>query len=322
LDLSKLDSGRFKLATQSIDPRAETLSALDTIGGVPEAEGLELTAEFGALPSETVLGDPKRVRQILLNLLGNAVKFTEAGSVVVRAQEKARHDNAIEVLFEVTDSGMGIAPETLGKLFTPFVQADGSISRRFAGTGLGLSISRNLVELMGGEIGVESELGRGSRFWFTIPFALDTEPVAASSSDTSIGLAQDARSLNVLVAEDSEANRMLIVTFLEAAGHTVEIAVDGTEACERAAAKRFDVILMDVQMPRCDGLTATRAIRSAAGPCQDVPIIAVTAHAMADDRARCLEAGMDDYLTKPLGAETLLAMLSKVSSGPGGRRKG
>jgi len=317
LDLSKLEAGRFKLAAQRIDPKAEAIAALDTIRGLPEAEGLALKTEFGALPSEPILGDAKRVRQVLLNLLGNAAKFTETGSVVIGVRQTTRREQSIEVLFEVIDTGLGLAPKSLEDLFTPFVQADGSISRRYGGTGLGLSISRNLVELMGGEIGVESKLGQGSRFWVTIPFALADAPTTTVTPPAASGVEADepltARPLYVLVAEDSEANRLLIVTFLEAAGHRVEIAKDGTDACKKAAETRFDVILMDVQMPECDGLSATRIIRSGDGPCRDVPIVAVTAHAMVEDRIRCLEAGMNDYLTKPLGVEALLAMLSKMS---------
>ena len=318
LDLSKLESGRFKLATRRFDPSTETLGALDTIRGLPQAEGLDLSADFGPLPKKPVLGDAKRLRQVLLNLLGNAVKFTDTGSVMVRVRETARRDDTVDVLFEIIDTGMGIAPSALDELFTPFVQADGSISRRFGGTGLGLSISRNLVDLMGGEIGVKSELGKGSCFWFKLPFAMAGDPAIEIRRKEPSGAAaapeQVVPPLDVLVAEDSEANRLLIVTFLEAAGHKVDIAVNGNMACERAGAKRFDVILMDVQMPECDGLTATRLIRSGDGPCRDVPIIAVTAHAMAEDRERCFDAGMNDYLTKPLGAKTLLETLTKVSS--------
>ena len=319
LDLSKLESGNFKIDRREFHLQSAVESTIDIARGMSENSGLPLELEFEPLPSSLFEGDSKRLQQVLLNLLGNAIKFTKQGQVTVRVSGRREGQDEARVTFEVQDTGIGIDSDVLPELFQPFVQADGSISRRYGGTGLGLSISKNLVELMGGEIGADSVLGQGSRFWFTIPMTMvDGSPETPVSED--IFADEDEimavpKALEVLVVEDNEANSLLMLTLLQRAGHKVVMAENGTEACAVTSEQKFDVILMDVQMPVCDGLTATRSIRDGEGPCKDVPIVAVTAHAMAEDRDKCIDAGMNDHLTKPVNARALAELLARVCSG-------
>jgi len=217
----------------------------------------------------------------------------------------------------VIDSGVGIPPDALGRLFSRFSQVDSSISRRFGGTGLGLAIAKKLVELMNGEIGVASSPGVGSTFWFTLP----AEPAEAPAPPAALPAPPDARhaarpGARVLLVEDSETNRLVATTLLTKAGYRVETAADGRAALDAVTNARFDLVLMDVAMPELDGFQATRAIRAMSGPVSTVPIVAMTANAMAGDRARCLDAGMDDYLPKPLPKAQLLAMVERYVGRP------
>jgi CheY-like chemotaxis protein len=246
-----------------------------------------------------VRGDPYRLRQILTNLIGNALKFTESGEVVVKLDKV--DDRCMR--FSVRDSGIGITAEARERLFRPFEQADGSTTRRFGGTGLGLAISRSLVELMGGRIGVDSHPGRGSTFWIEVPLP------AARALSPSVPSLTPPRSIGarVLIAEDNLTNQLLARRLLERLGCEVELVSDGRQAVTRWAEAAPELILMDCQMPEMDGLSATREIRRrerALGR-PHTPIVALTANAMAGDRESCLDAGMDDYLSKPLRPEQL-----------------
>jgi PAS domain S-box-containing protein len=254
-------------------------------------------------------GDPNRLRQVLVNLVSNAIKFTAAGEVVLQVGVKEIQPRQVVVEFVVRDTGIGIPPEKLKLIFDSFTQADDSSTRQYGGTGLGLAIGKQLVELMGGSLKVDSELGRGSSFVVTIPFLLvnlaeQTKPDLSSSTVTS------TRRAHILLVEDNPVNQRLAVKLLEKAGHQVHVARNGRIACEMVNQQPFDVILMDVEMPEMNGLEATRQIR--AGQSQaNIPIVAMTAHARSDDHRRCLAAGMNDYLTKPLKVEELLAALNR-----------
>ena len=318
LDLSKLESGNFKIVRRTFHLQSAVESTIDMARGISPDTGPALELEFESLVTSLFEGDAKRLQQVLLNLLGNAIKFTKDGSVIVRVNGIYDEQGVARVTFEVVDTGIGIESQDLSRLFQPFVQADGSISRRYGGTGLGLSISKNLVELMGGEIGADSVPGEGSRFWFAIPLtpvdAVPEPPMADNLFDDVAETEEAVAALEILVVEDNEANSLLMLTLLQRAGHKVVLAENGNKACAIAAAQKFDAILMDVQMPVCDGLSATRKIRAGDGPCKEVPIVAVTAHAMATDRESCIAAGMDDHLTKPVSAKALTELLARVSA--------
>ena len=318
LDLSKLESGIFKIVRQPFHLHSAVESTIDMARGISVDSKLSLELEIQTLPTSLFEGDSKRLQQVLLNLLGNAIKFTKDGSIKVRVNGIYDEQDVARFTFEVIDTGIGIETKDLSRLFQPFVQADGSISRRYGGTGLGLSISKNLVELMGGEIGADSVPGKGSRFWFTIPLipveAVPEPPAEDTLFDDVAEAEATVTALEILVVEDNEANSLLMLTLLQRAGHKVVMAENGIKACEIAAQRKFDAILMDVQMPVCDGLSATREIRAGNGPCKAVPIVAVTAHAMATGRESCIAAGMDDHLTKPVSAKALIELLARVSA--------
>jgi CheY-like chemotaxis protein len=255
-----------------------------------------------------VRGDPFRLRQVLLNLLGNAIKFTQQGSVslLVQSEHAERTTAASLVSFHVKDTGIGISADARNRLFQPFSQADGTTTRRYGGTGLGLSISRRLVELMGGRIDFESEVGQGSHFWFTLPFEqAEFEPVVAPEvKPAAAAPVQGIAQPRILVAEDSAVLQRIVVHQLKKLNYDVVLVSNGLEAVEAIKNGRFDLVLMDWQMPQLDGIQATKQIRELpeAG---SVPIIAMTANAMEGDRLSCLNAGMNDYISKPFTLEQL-----------------
>ena len=264
-------------------------------------------------------GDPGRLRQILLNLVGNAIKFTAQGEVVVQASRVEETDTTVLVRVEIRDTGIGIPPETCARLFQSFSQADTSTTRQYGGTGLGLAIAKQLTALMGGTIGVESTPGHGSTFWFTARLA--TAPIhgpAASLPRAALpvvppGLveAQDYSRPLILVAEDNPVNQRLAVRLLQKLGYRVDVAVNGREAIQAVETTPYAAVLMDVQMPELDGYAATAEIRRREGHSRHTTIIAMTAHALTGDRDKCLDAGMDDYLSKPVQYTALQAMLAR-----------
>jgi CheY-like chemotaxis protein len=267
------------------------------------------------MPDQTpdaVIGDRMRLQQILLNLAGNAIKFTDRGDVEIRLHTMFQ-DGEARLEFAVRDTGIGIPPADLERLFQPFAQADASMARRFGGTGLGLAISKRLVEMMGGLIQVESQVDKGSTFSFAIRLPLPKEvPV---EFDAPVALPTACAPLRILLAEDNPANQKLANYILQDRGHTVEIAGDGQEAVVLSEQNRYDLILMDVQMPGMNGLEATAAIRKREDSKVRVPIIAMTAHAMKGDRDRCLAAGMDGYLSKPVNALEMIRLVESLASG-------
>jgi PAS domain S-box-containing protein len=307
LDFSKFEAGGFELDPQPFEPEAAVRAVVAIIVGQAEDKGLKLeTVIEGAPPA--LVGDAPRLRQVLLNFLSNAVKFTREGAVTVRLSHQPA-DEGHRLRLEVSDTGIGVEAEHIGALFNRFTQADASVSRRFGGTGLGLAICKQIVEAMGGRIGADSRAGEGSTFWFevTLPAAGDWTGEAAAAETVSLTL---ERPIRALVVEDNAVNRELIATLLSPFDIEIETACDGAEAVDAVAARPFDVILMDMQMPVMDGLTATRRIRALPDPAAAAtPIIAMTANVLPEQVARCREAGMDDHLGKPINLPALLAAL-------------
>ena len=304
LDFSKVEAGKLELESLLFDP-AETLADVARLlEHQAAAKGLDLRLSRAADLPAHVRGDPGRLRQVLINLGGNAIKFTPQGSVEFRLGRAPSGGDALR--FEVVDSGVGIPADQIGRLFDPFTQADASTTRRFGGTGLGLTISRRLVELMGGTMDLESEAGKGSRFWFDLPLPAE-EPAEEEPAALEDPAAAPPRPMRVLVVEDHSVNQRVVKAMLERLGHRPELAENGVEALAALRERAFDLVLMDCQMPDMDGFEATRRLRRGeAGPVnQDLVVIALTANAMKGDRDRCLAAGMTDYLSKPLQPEAL-----------------
>ncbi|MBI2514316.1 MAG: PAS domain S-box protein [Opitutae bacterium] len=309
LDFSKIEAGKMQIEAGDFDLPGLVEATVALLSPPAALKQVRVSCAVAADVPRRVRGDNVRVRQVLTNLLGNAVKFTDAGEISVRV--RAFPDAPRRVRFEVHDTGSGIAPAEQARLFQAFVQGDGSTTRRHGGTGLGLAISRQLVELMGGTIGLHSELGRGSLFWFELDFGSTGEALEPARRAEPAVAARAPLKRHFLVAEDNEANRLVVRSLLEQLGHSCEIVEDGETALQALAAVRFDGVLMDCQMPRMDGYTATRKIRAGVAPGSErIPIIALTAYAMADDRAKCLAAGMDQYVSKPLRAGELRTALA------------
>ena len=325
LDFSKIEAGRFELEALPFDLRKTVDDVVDLIRPNATQKGLELGLEFAGEPPPVIVGDAGRVRQIVLNLLSNAVKFTERGRVDLTVTTTPV-DGRWAVNLAVTDTGIGITPEGMSRLFQSFSQADASIARRYGGTGLGLVISRRLAELMGGSLSVTSSgvPGEGSRFElaFTAEPA-SAEAVAARSAERARGAAAVATfagdgALRVLLAEDNPMNQKLALRLLQHMGLTADLALNGLEAVAAVGREPYDVVLMDVQMPELDGLEATRQIRAAA-PAHRPWIVAMTANAMEGDREACLAAGMDDYLSKPIRPEALATALGGAAAQRGAK---
>jgi signal transduction histidine kinase/ActR/RegA family two-component response regulator len=329
LDLSRIEAGGVLLESSPFGLRELIDKTLKVFALRAREKGLSLFYEVRDDVPDRLLGDPLRLRQVITNLVGNALKFTTAGHVSVRVRLVETKDEHVCLLFSVADTGMGIPPEHLGRIFAPFVQADASTARHFGGTGLGLAICQRLVELMDGGISVDSRLGAGSTFRFTVWMGLagasaaeafdDTPNVAARTGNgaAAMPVGGTARPLNVLLAEDTAANRKIITRILEKHGHRVEGAANGQEAIDRLLHAEFDVVLMDVQMPGLDGFEATAAIRQLPDTRKArVPIIAMTAHALKGDRERCLTAGMDAYIAKPVRADELIGLVQQWGAGP------
>ncbi len=311
LDFSKLSAGKLELEALVFDPRAMVDEVLAMFSTDARLKGIELEACIDAAVSGVVIGDPRRLRQVLSNLIGNAVKFTERGKVCVRVGVERRQDADVSIAFSVEDTGPGIPIHAQPRLFEPFTQADASMTRRFGGTGLGLAIAANLVRHMGGTIAVRSEPGAGSTFYFTVDLKEAVEPpVQTRSSDLPPSATATLRALRILLAEDNVINQKVALSQLAKLGCQADVAANGYEALQALEKVDYDLILMDCQMPEMDGYKATAEIRRAerAQPGRHVVIIAMTANAMEGDRERCLAAGMDDYLAKPV----TIARLSEV----------
>jgi signal transduction histidine kinase len=307
LDLSKIEAGKMTIEAVAFDLEAAAREALRVFDIAVRKKGLDLSVAFAPGCPAWVRGDPVRIRQVLVNLVGNAVKFTSEGAVRVTVAPAA--PGAIR--FEVRDTGIGIAPEKLDSIFEAFTQADGSHTRQFGGTGLGLTITRRLVGLMGGTLGAESETGKGSCFHFELPLAACAEPVRTPQAAPA---ACTLPALHVLVAEDNVINQKVVSSMLRRQGWTAKLAANGQEAYDLFLRERFDLVLMDVQMPEVDGLAATRLIReeeSRRGS-HHTPIVALTAHTFETQHQQCLASGMDGVITKPVSLPALLAALGGI----------
>ena len=311
LDISKIEAGKFELDEAPVAVGALLENVASILAERARARNIRLHMECEALPPDLV-GDATRLQQAVLNYATNAIKFTENGTVTLRARKLDETSTSVTLHFEVEDTGIGIPAETLPRLFRAFEQADNSTTRKYGGTGLGLAITRRLAELMGGEAGVSSQPGLGSRFWFTVVLskvsATSALPAATPVIDAEAVIRRDFGGCRILVVDDEPINREVAEMLLQDAGLVTDTADDGTQAVSKARATDYAIILMDMQMPRLNGLDATRQIRALAGR-GDTPIIAMTANAFAADKARCIEAGMNDFLIKPYAPDVLFATL-------------
>jgi PAS domain S-box-containing protein len=319
LDLSKIEAGKLALSPVEFSLRACVDGVVKSLAIRARERNLALAVLIGDDVPDPLEGDDGRLRQVLMNLLGNAIKFTERGQVAVRVTREAAGANSTQLRFAVSDTGIGIARENLAIIFDSFTQADGSITRRFGGTGLGLAISRQLVHLMGGKFEIDSSLGKGSTFQFTATFGVAPEAPPRGRDALPSGheiRPVSAGPLRILVAEDNAVNRKLVTALLERRGHQVLLADNGKTALDILAAETVDLVLMDLQMPVLDGLAATRELRRRERDTGGrVPVIALTAHAMDGDRTRCVAAGMDGYVSKPIRDRDLYAEINSVLSG-------
>jgi signal transduction histidine kinase/ActR/RegA family two-component response regulator len=316
LDFSKIEAGKLELDAAPFETAQLLESTLSVVRLTAQRKGLQLALDVEPSVPAHLVGDAGRLRQVLVNLIGNAVKFTETGSVTLSLTVAASGDGRVSLRFGVRDTGIGIAPDKQDRIFGAFTQADGSTTRRFGGTGLGLAISNRLVGLMGGRLQVESELGAGSLFHFTVELGEHAGgPIEelVTPARTARAEAPARTGLRVLLAEDNLVNQRVAARFLQRLGHEVTVAIDGREAIQHWERQPFDLIFMDVQMPEMDGFEAVAAIRAAEETRGGrTPIIALTAHAMSGDRERCLAAGMDGYLTKPIKLTQLVAAIEEV----------
>jgi signal transduction histidine kinase/CheY-like chemotaxis protein len=313
LDFSKIEEGRVDIEMAVFDLRAALMQVMDLVSPQAQGKGLDLTlVHDGAIP-EMLTGDMARIRQIATNFLANAVKFTDKGYVRLSTRLTGNTGEAVVVRIAVEDSGPGISGNKVPLLFTKFTQADSSTTRRYGGTGLGLAISRKLAELMGGSVGVDTELGKGSLFWVELPLSIANGRFRAGESPSIPAPDRLESACRVLVAEDNPVNRRVAIRMMEKLGCTVETAGDGAEAVDMCARLPFDIVFMDCQMPEMDGYDAAAAIRHAEREhgWPRMPIVALTAHAAATDRDRCFAAGMDEYLSKPVSAEQIRAVIQR-----------
>src|SRR5580693_9521681 len=332
LDLSKIEAGKLRLDRVQFQLGPTIAEVVSLFALEARMKGLGFASNVPADLPRVVVGDPGRLRQVLRNLLGNALKFTDHGEIGVHVELLNEATNVVQIRFTVHDTGIGMPPDQQSRLFESFTQGDGSSTRRHGGTGLGLAISKQLVELLGGEIGVASQPGRGSRFWFTASFGKaapgdkpaskpvikpatkpNAPPVGLASMRTATAVKRApvqnpvaiAGHLRVLLAEDNEINQRITLRLLEKLGVAADAVVNGREAVQALEKRRYDLVLMDCQMPDMDGFEATAIVRSREGTANHTPICALTANAMEGDRERCLAAGMDDYISKPVGLDKL-----------------
>lgn len=310
LDFTKLQSGHLSLESIPFDLHKTVNDAARTLGFKIDEKGLLLRYEGFEEPLPLAQGDPHRLRQVLTNLLSNAVKFTERGSITIAIEAK-RDGDRLPVTFSVTDTGIGIDEDNLGQVFESFQQADNSIPRLYGGTGLGLTICKNLVELQHGSIGVRSQLGKGTTFFFTIPYLVSSEPLHQEA--VVVQQPDLLQGLRILLAEDNAINQLIAVAMLNQWQAQVDIAQNGAEALTKAGRNKYDLILMDVQMPQFDGLEATARLRTEPGLNQRTPIVALTADAVKVDAGSYQALGFTDYLTKPYNEAALYNILAQVS---------
>jgi CheY-like chemotaxis protein len=324
LDFAKIDARKLTLESLVFSPRQSVVQTVQTLDFRAKEKNLHLSYEIADGVPDKLIGDPYRLKQILINLVGNAIKFTPHGSVSVAVKKEPSNNENVRLRFDVRDTGIGIAPQHLDTIFQAFNQVDGSSTRNYGGTGLGLSISSQLVELMHGSMGVTSEVGKGSCFSFFVEFApvfpeRKTQPLQSTRTEASTAVSEkDAGPrLRILLVEDNAVNRTVATRLLEKRGHRIIAASNGKQALDTLEREqwRFDAVLMDIQMPEMDGFETTRELRQRENALGiHLPVIALTAHAMERDRQRCLAAGMDAYTAKPIRIEELMSLLADVSA--------
>ena len=325
LDFSKIEAGKLELETIPFSLKETLQTVQDTLRFKAEEKGLQMKLEVPENVADILIGDSVRLNQVLLNLAGNAIKFTEKGAVTIKVSETSKDTEKVALLFEVTDTGIGISEEQISKLFTSFSQASSDTTRKYGGTGLGLAISKKLVEMQeNGTIGVRSKVGEGTTFFFNITYPIGTLiSLETKGKDEQIKLSN----LKILLVEDNAFNQMVAVDTLESAieGVVIEVAENGLEAVEKVKAYEnqtweaerkfpYDVVLMDMMMPVMDGLEATRQIRQLSSPLKNIPIIALTANAIKEEVAKCYDAGMYDFVTKPFDTEVLLKKIAAFTN--------
>jgi signal transduction histidine kinase/CheY-like chemotaxis protein len=331
LDFSKIEAGKMTIQSISFNLIDLIESTVDIFSARVKRKGLEIFTTISNEVPSLITGDPSRIRQILMNLIGNAIKFTEQGEIVVKAVKIFENEKEVRIAISVNDKGIGIAEEEIQQLFRPFSQLDSTTSRRFGGTGLGLAICKKLTELMNGEIKVESEFNKGSTFTFILPFLKQTGTISPEQTSTGLlnpvkeeqtkspPLARETqkqishicKNLRVLIVEDNLVNQKVEVLQLQRLGCNPDVVSSGAEALDLLDRKDFDLILMDCQMPGMDGYATTAEIRKKEGTQKHTPIIAITAHAMQGDAEKCINAGMDDYLSKPIKIQSLEQIIEK-----------
>ena len=317
LDLSKIEAGRMEFEETPFDLAASLQAVASLYEETARAKDLSFRVHMAPSAQGVFLGDPARLRQVLQNLINNAMKFTASGYVEVRARGRELGGGRREVRMEVVDTGVGISEEARARLFSKFMQADSSTSRQFGGTGLGLAICRELVTAMGGEIGVDSEKGRGSTFWFTLPLALASQPEPEPGAEETV----EEQPLRILAAEDNATNQFVLKAILGQQGLQARFVENGRLAVEAMEAEDFDLVLMDLHMPEMDGLSATQAIRAMGGPKSRTPIVAVTAEAMPEQVRKCLAHGMDAHVAKPIRPDVLYGVMDEVLTRAAERRQ-
>ncbi len=322
LDFSKIEAGKLDMEVIDFDLRTTVEDTAEMLSMRASQAGLELICLIDPEVPHYLKGDPGRLRQIITNLAGNSIKFTHQGEVVISVMLESEENGHAVIRFEVRDTGIGIPADRIDALFSPFTQVDGSTTRKYGGTGLGLSICKQLTELMGGKVGIISEEGKGSTFWFTVKFEKQTEVARAKEVSKGIITRRTVaevpeRSKRVLLAEDNIVNQKVAQSILSKLGYKADVVANGLAAVRALEMICYDVVLMDCQMPEMDGFEATAMIRDTESKVlnHNVPIIAMTANAMKGDREQCIEAGMDDYLTKPVKKDALAAVLEKWVNG-------
>jgi len=322
LDFSKIEAGKLSLEERDFDLRTVVEDTLEMMAAQAQAKGIELVGGVGPEVVTLLRGDPGRVRQVLTNLIGNAIKFTKSGEVAIRVITEEETETEVSLRFEIRDTGIGIPPEAQARLFQPFVQADSSTTRKFGGTGLGLTICKRLAESMNGGIGVESAPGVGSKFWVTLRFFRQAEATILTHPANTGEIRQPEpymrstgplplRKERLLLAEDNVVNQQVALGNLRKLGYRADVAVNGIEVLDALETKGYDIILMDCQMPELDGYEVTKEIRKRERKGHRTWIIAMTANVMVGDREKCLKAGMDDYLGKPIRRSELRAALER-----------
>ena len=308
LDFSKIEAAKLDLEMIDFDVAESVRSVTELMSGLASTKGLTLTAVVPSDLPVLLRGDPGRLRQVLLNLVGNAVKFTQKGGVSVSVAFLEADESSVQLRFEVRDSGIGLTAEAQAQIFNAFTQADNSTTRKFGGSGLGLSIARQLVSLMGGEIGVNSQPGHGATFWFTVTLEQAVSTDSALRDATPVVPSLPTPGTRILLAEDNPVNQQVAACMLESLGCEVDMVANGHEAFQAVQDREYQLVLMDVHMPEMDGLAAARQIRGwedAQKRSSRLPIVALTASAMVADREMCLAAGMNDYISKPVSMQTL-----------------